>query len=58
MAINPERYDSKLVSQSEAVGQILKMLDEIKFGSVEIIIHDSKITQIERREKVRPVLQK
>lgn len=55
MAINPERYDSKLASQSEAVGQILKMLDEIKFGSVEIIIHDSKITQIERREKVRPV---
>ena len=25
----------------------------IRFGSVEIVIHDSRIVQIERREKVR-----
>ncbi len=32
---------------------ILLALNGIRFGSVEIIIHDSKIVQIERREKMR-----
>ena len=33
--------------------KILHALQEIRFGSVEIIIHDSKVVQIERREKIR-----
>jgi hypothetical protein len=33
--------------------QILQALQEIRYGSVEIIIHDSKVVQIERREKIR-----
>ena len=32
---------------------ILRALRDLRFGSVEIIIHDSKVVQIERREKVR-----
>ena len=28
-------------------------LSEIRFGSIEIIIQDSRVVQIERREKVR-----
>ena len=32
---------------------IAKALQELRFGSVEIIVHDSKIVQIERREKMR-----
>jgi len=28
-------------------------LKEIRFGSIEIVIHDSKIVQIERKEKFR-----
>ena len=28
-------------------------IEAIKFGSVEIVIHDSKVVQIERKEKVR-----
>ena len=32
---------------------ILQALKDLRFGSVEIIVHDSKIVQIERREKVR-----
>ncbi len=58
MAINATSLDSKLSLQHEAVSQILKMLAEIRFGSVEITIHDNKITQIERKEKVRPVADK
>lgn len=32
---------------------ILMALKDLRFGSVEIIVHDSKVVQIERREKVR-----
>lgn len=32
---------------------ILLALKGIRFGSVEIIIHDSKVVQIERKEKTR-----
>jgi hypothetical protein len=33
--------------------EILKAIQGIRFGSVEITIHDSKVVQIERKEKVR-----
>lgn len=32
---------------------ILLALKGIRFGSVEIIIHDSRVVQIERKEKMR-----
>jgi hypothetical protein len=34
--------------------QILGALAGIRFGSVEITIHQGRIVQIERREKLRP----
>jgi hypothetical protein len=34
--------------------QIESALAGLKFGSVEIGVHDGRITQIERREKIRP----
>ncbi|HTL61435.1 MAG TPA: DUF2292 domain-containing protein [Nitrospira sp.] len=36
---------------------ILRALKDLRFGSVEITVHDSKIVQIERREKVRVELE-
>ncbi|ASF46964.1 YezD family protein [Methylovulum psychrotolerans] len=39
---------------AEIARQIMQMLESIRFGSVEIVIHDSKIVQIERKEKLRP----
>lgn len=33
--------------------EIRRALREVRFGSVEIIIHDSRVVQIERREKTR-----
>lgn len=38
---------------SEAVRQILAALAGLRFGAVEIVVHDGRIVQIERREKVR-----
>ncbi|HNU65819.1 MAG TPA: YezD family protein [Methylotenera sp.] len=41
---------------------ILRAIEELKsgtgFGSVEIIIHEGRVTQIEKREKVRFTLDK
>lgn len=33
--------------------EILKAIRNIKFGSVEVVIHDSKIVGIEKTEKIR-----
>lgn len=38
---------------SEAEAHILQAIDQIRYGSVEIVIHDSRIVQIEKCEKVR-----
>ena len=32
---------------------IQQALKDLRFGSVEIVVHDSKVVQIERREKMR-----
>ena len=48
---------SNPVSRQNAVeiaGQLIRMLEGIRFGSIEITIHDNKVVQIERREKIRP----
>ncbi|MGZ8194768.1 MAG: YezD family protein [Methylosarcina sp.] len=44
----------KSQTTDEVVVQLNQMLKEIRFGSIEIIIHDNRIVQIERREKIRP----
>ena len=36
---------------------IVQALRELRFGSVEIIVHDSRVVQIERREKLRVELE-
>ena len=33
---------------------VLRALRGIRYGSVEVIVHDSKIVQIVRKEKLRP----
>ena len=38
---------------TEVSRQIATVLQGIRFGSVEIVIHDGNIVQIERREKLR-----
>ena len=38
---------------SEIERQILASLQQIRFGSLEIVIHDSRVVQIERSEKLR-----
>lgn len=33
--------------------QILAAIKQVRFGSVEILIHNAQIVQIERKEKIR-----
>lgn len=33
--------------------QILQAIKHVRYGSVEITIHDAKVVQIERKEKIR-----
>jgi hypothetical protein len=40
-------------ADEEVQKQILRALEGLGYGSVEIIVHDSKIVQIERKEKIR-----
>ena len=38
---------------SEVVREILRAVGEVRFGSVEVVIHEARIVAIERREKIR-----
>ncbi len=40
------------------VQRILRALEGLEYGSVQIVVHDSQITQIERVEKQRFPLEK
>lgn len=49
-----ECINSKTSNRREVVAQIVVLLDEINFGSIEIFIHNGKVTLIERKEKIKP----
>jgi len=44
---------SELQPLSEAERLILEAIKNIKYGAVEVLIHDSRIVQVERSEKTR-----
>lgn len=47
------RSTSPAESDPEIALEILRAVRDIHYGSVEIIVHDSKVVQIERKEKIR-----
>jgi hypothetical protein len=48
---NTERSDRQ---DHQTVEQAIQLaLKGLRFGSVEIVVHDSKVVQIERKEKTR-----
>lgn len=51
--ISNTRRHSPAQLTTEIADQIASVLQGIRFGSVEIVIHEGKIVQIERREKIR-----
>jgi hypothetical protein len=47
------KKQAKTQLTSEIADQIALFLQGIRYGSVEIVIHDGKVVQLERREKLR-----
>jgi hypothetical protein len=45
--------DALDVVPEEVLGTLARLVRELRFGSIEIVVHDGRITQIEKREKVR-----
>jgi hypothetical protein len=37
----------------EVLATLTRLLREVRYGSIEIVVHEGRVTQIERREKVR-----
>jgi hypothetical protein len=35
------------------IAEIQRAIEQLRFGSVEITVHEGRVTQIEKREKVR-----
>ena len=38
---------------SELLLELQRALSSIRFGTVELVIHDGRVVQVERREKIR-----
>lgn len=53
IAIAEELADARQVLPEEILGTLVRLIREVRFGSIEIVVHEGRITQIERREKVR-----
>ena len=45
-------HESEAV-RSDVIAEIVSTLAGLRFGSLEIVVHDGKVTQIERRSKLR-----
>jgi hypothetical protein len=45
--------EHQAVVSSEVVEEILRAITQLRFGSIEITVHEGRVTQIEKREKVR-----
>jgi hypothetical protein len=45
--------DALEIVPHEVLEALARLLREVRFGSIELIVHEGRITHIERREKVR-----
>ena len=48
-----ESAHSQADEKSEALRKIASVLETLRFGSIEIVVHEGHVVQIERREKLR-----
>ncbi|WKJ91424.1 YezD family protein [Methylomonas montana] len=53
MAIELSNHSLKQGDNKEIALQIATILKDIRFGSVEVVIHDGRIVQIDKRERFR-----
>jgi len=58
MAIELNSNALKNEDSQEIALQIASILQNIRFGSVEVVVHDGKVVQIDKRERFRLTEQK
>lgn len=49
---SPSRGGS-VTQDKQVLDSISQALNGLRFGSIEIVVHEGKVTQIERKEKIR-----
>lgn len=51
---NTETVDFSKLNQRQDVAQFIEsLLQDIRFGSIELVVHDGRVVQIEKHEKFR-----
>ena len=51
----PEELEIPLsASERELLGELLRTLRSVRYGSVNLTIHDGRLVEIEKVEKIRP----
>lgn len=53
MEIHPLSTHAANKVTEEQIERIIQSIEDIDYGSIEIVIHNSKIVQIEKKEKIR-----
>jgi hypothetical protein len=53
MAVGLNSNALKQESNKDIALQIASILQDIRFGSVEVVIHDGRVVQIDKRERFR-----
>ena len=53
IATAEELADARQALPDEVLGTLVRLIREVRFGSIEIVVHEGRVTQIERRERVR-----
>jgi len=57
MTTNEAKLDKNIVdikvAENQVIKEVAKSLSGLRYGSVEITVHDGKVTQIESRKKIR-----
>jgi hypothetical protein len=51
--MEPKHLDKPIVDAEEAIVYLRDALKTIRFGSVEFIIHEGRVLQVDRKEKLR-----
>lgn len=50
--MNPEQPKYQALPRQISV-ELVRQLDGLRYGTIELTVHDGRIVQIERREKIR-----
>jgi hypothetical protein len=53
MKINTDEAEISEKRELEVIREIVRAIHGVNYGSVEVVIHNSRVVQIERKEKFR-----